>query len=197
VMARASDERGGCLVTGSGAPPAEAAAGRVMRCEPGRWKGGPVGGRRNGLGPRSIVPFSYLFEFFQNVWIDSIKRDPSSAPKISKIYILIYRELNKEQLSLLQLFKIRDRIWIKRIRKGSRCLIWTKFDEFDGASRIDAIWIRGSCLCLDDISTHERNLEIWIHEFSWFASRIWFEIVWFFFTLAYLELDYQWILLLD
>jgi hypothetical protein len=35
-----------------------------------------------------------------------------------------------------------------------------KIDEFDGASRIDAIGIRDSCLRLDVISTHERNLEI-------------------------------------
>jgi hypothetical protein len=36
----------------------------------------------------------------------------------------------------------------------------------------------------------KRNLEFQIHEFSWFASRIWFEIICIF-TLAYLELDYQ------
>jgi hypothetical protein len=71
-----------------------------------------------------------------------------------------------------------------------------KFDEFDEASRIDAIWTRGSCLRLDDISTHERNLEIQIHEFSWFASRIWFKFVWIF-TIAYWELYYQCIWLLD
>jgi hypothetical protein len=38
-----------------------------------------------------------------------IKRDPTHALKISN-KIWIYRELNKEQLSLLELFKIQDRI---------------------------------------------------------------------------------------
>jgi hypothetical protein len=36
----------------------------------------------------------------------------------------------------------------------------------------------------------KRNLEFQIHEFSWFASQIWFEIIWIC-TLAYLDLDYQ------
>jgi hypothetical protein len=33
------------------------------------------------------------------------------------------------------------------------------------------------------------NSNLWV---SWFAPRIWFEFIWIF-TLAYLELDYQWI----
>jgi hypothetical protein len=74
-------------------------------------------------------------------------------------------ELNKEQLFLLELFNMRDKIWITN--QGS-CRVWNSID-FDGIwlefSRIGAIWTRSSWLQLDDKSSHEFFLEFQIHEF--------------------------------
>jgi hypothetical protein len=65
----------------------------------------------------------------------------------------------------LELFKIWDRIWIKN--QGS-FRVWNSI-EFEGIwlefSSIDEIWLIDSWLYLDDTLTHERNLEIQIHEF--------------------------------
>jgi hypothetical protein len=66
-------------------------------------------------------------------------------------------ELNKEQFFLLELFKIYDIIWIKN-QESYR--VWNLI-EFDGIwvefSRIDEIWLRGSLLHLDDMSTHDKE----------------------------------------
>jgi hypothetical protein len=74
-------------------------------------------------------------------------------------------KLDKKQLSLLKLFKIQNRICIE-IQGSSQ--VWNS-KEFDWicleSSRIATIWTRIPLLHLDDISTHERSLEIQILEF--------------------------------
>jgi hypothetical protein len=73
---------------------------------------------------------------------------------------LICKKLNKEQVSLLELFKNRNRIWIK-IQEASRVWIWIEFDELlIETSRIDEIWTRSSCLDLDNRSSHEKKFGI-------------------------------------
>jgi hypothetical protein len=87
--------------------------------------------KENGPGPRSTMPFSYLFKKkikrLELIWSKEILPLLQSSNKI-----WIYRELNKEQLSLLELFKIRDRIWIK---KWGSSRVWNSI-EFDG------IWMK-------------------------------------------------------
>jgi hypothetical protein len=112
-----------------------------------------------GTGPKWTMTILIYSNKCKSTWIDLSKRWPSLVPKIqNKIWIC--RELNKEQISLLVLFKIRDRIWIKT-RKGSRCWIWTKFDWVDwNFQELVKIWIRSSWLHLEDGSTHEREFVI-------------------------------------
>jgi hypothetical protein len=95
---------------------------------------------------------------------------------------------NKEQFMLLELFKIRDRIWIRN-RGSSRLWIWVKFDGIlIRTPEFDDIWIRNSNLHMDGWSTHEKELRVsnlWV---SRFTSRIWFELTQIL-TLVYLELS--------
>jgi hypothetical protein len=70
------------------------------------------------------------------------------------------RELNKEPLSSLELFKIGDRIWIKNqwsSRVGNSI-------EFDGIwfqfSRIEELWTRSSYLHLDNSSNPKKEFGI-------------------------------------
>jgi hypothetical protein len=73
-----------------------------------------------------IVAFLIDSKKFKWIWIDLIKRWPYRIQKnLNKI--LICRKLNKEQHSLLELFKIWNRIWIK-IQEASRVWIWWTFD---------------------------------------------------------------------
>jgi hypothetical protein len=128
-----------------------------------RWRVGRPGKEENGSGLRRTVPALIYSKKIKKAWIDSIKSGPSCAPKISnKIWNWIF--WNKEHLFLLEIFKFWDRIWIKKFGKilgvefELNLMTWLKF------WRIDGFWSRSSCLHLDDISTHERSLEIQICE---------------------------------
>jgi hypothetical protein len=74
-----------------------------------KWFVGWPRGKEKGkwVGPKETVQFSNYLKNLKMARIDSIKRWPSILGQFSnKIYIC--RELNKEQLSLFELFQIRD-----------------------------------------------------------------------------------------
>jgi hypothetical protein len=70
-------------------------------------------GERKLVGPKKSSDISELFKPFQ-IWLELI-RSKDGLPVIKKFQnkIWICRELNKEQCSLLEIFKIRDKSWIK------------------------------------------------------------------------------------
>jgi hypothetical protein len=113
----------------------------------------------------------FIQTFLKGTWIDLIKRWPSRTWKfLNKIWFWSF--WNKEQLPLLKLFKIRDRIWIKI--QGLQGLKFNKI--WLGFLRIDEIWTRSSWLHWDDTSTHEKSLKFQIQEFLNFPLRIQTEI---------------------
>jgi hypothetical protein len=79
-----------------------------------------------------------------------------------------------------------------KIREASRFEIQYKLLEFEGFFK--NLWnlIEGLLIALRwHINSWKEfgNSNLWVY---WFAARIWFEFIWIF-TLAYLELDYQWL----
>jgi hypothetical protein len=75
------------------------------------------------------VPLSDLNQIFKPIQIAMAQNISSGAQKIpTKIWI--YRELNNEQLSLLELFKIRDRFKLKN-HGSSRVEFDQNLMEFD------------------------------------------------------------------
>jgi hypothetical protein len=80
---------------------------------PGKRGNGPREEKREWAQPKKELQFFYFCLNFKRSQLVLIQRLTSWAPKISN-KILACRELNKEQLSILELFKIQDRIWIKK-----------------------------------------------------------------------------------
>jgi hypothetical protein len=138
--------------------------------------GGPSWASFLGAAQKHSTDF-YLFKYLKMPWIEMVQRKLSRAQKFSN-KIWIYRELNKEQLNLLEPFKISNRIWIKN-QWSSR--VWNSID-FDGIwlefSRIGEFWTRSSWLHLDDTSTHEKEFQDSNLRVSRVTSTIRFEFIW-------------------
>jgi hypothetical protein len=97
-------------------------------CITGEWGGGVTVSTQ--VGPQGIVPISNLSNTFQMDlnWFDQKKAFHCSKNR-NKIYIC--RELNKEQLFILELFQIQNRIWIKHLSKLLGFEIQSNLLEFD------------------------------------------------------------------
>jgi hypothetical protein len=93
--------------------------------------------------PVCTVRFCNWFEFSKLIWIYSIQKIPSWDRKIPN-EIWTCRELNQEQISSLEFFKIQNGIWIKNLStKLSK--IWLNLNSRDlGASEFTGIWHVGT-----------------------------------------------------